>query len=166
MYGMDTEDVSTALAAALSYWVFRCRDRGKSPAMGLKTWEFFQSSIQNAAIPSRSIEMYIEGMARKLIVPHLNPREWMRIISPIQTTSRIKVTPIVGLDDGPVVNAFDWLGWEEILASLRSQGISDRHILNKCRTAPHIITALCRVRFEYDKELNAPEIVETVDIYV
>ena len=61
MYGIDSEDSVTALASALSYWVFRCRDKAKSPAMGLKTWEYFQSSIKNAAIPSRNIDDYIEG---------------------------------------------------------------------------------------------------------
>ena len=80
MYGIDTDDKVTALASALSYWVFRCRDKAKSPAMGLKTWEYFQSSIQNAAIPSRDIDSYLENLCKKLIVSHLNPKEWTRII--------------------------------------------------------------------------------------
>ena len=145
MYGIETEDRVTALAAALSYWAFRCRDKAKSPAMGLKTWEYFQSSIQNAAIPSRNIDDYLENIAKKLIVPHLNPREWTRIITG-QTAQ--------------------WVGWQDILNSLKSEGISDRHILKMCREKSHIITTFCRVRFESDRAQNIPDESEALDVEV
>ena len=171
MYGIETEDRVTALASALSYWVFRCRDKGKSPAMGLKTWEYFQSSIQNAAIPSRNIDDYIENLAKKLIVAHLNPKEWTRIIAPKQVILRATVN-----DDGSMeeIQQKDcdqnidlwWLGWNDILAKLKyTHGISDRHILSLCKSKPHIITTFCRVRFESDRALNIPEETEnTLDV--
>jgi len=168
MYGIGTEDRVTALASALSYWVFRCRDKGKSPAMGLKTWEYFQSSIQNAAIPSRSIDDYIENLAKKLIVAHLNPKEWTRIIAPKQVILRASVNEDGSMGDIQQIDSdqhLQWLGWQDILNSLKPEGISDRHILSLCKSKPHIITTFCRVRFESDRALNIPEETEnTLDV--
>lgn len=168
MYGIDSEDSVTALASALSYWVFRCRDKAKSPAMGLKTWEYFQSSIKNAAIPSRNIDDYIEALTNKLIVAHLNPKEWTRIISPNQVILRANVNADGGLDDIKQIDSdqsLQWLGWMDILDTLKLQGIGERHILNACRSKPHIITTFCRVRFECDRALNIPEETEnTLDV--
>jgi len=50
-----------------------------------------------------------------------------------------------------------WLGWQDILNSLKPEGIGDRHILNMCKSKPHVITTYCRVRFECDRALNIPE---------
>lgn len=164
MYGIETEDKPTALASALSYWVFRCRDKGKSPAMGLKTWEYFQSSIQNAAIPSRNIDDYIENLAKKLIVNHLNPKEWTRIIQPNQVILRASVNADGSMGDIQQVDSdqsLQWFGWQQILESLKPEGIGDRHILKICREKPHIITTFCRVRFESDRALNIPDEPET-----
>jgi hypothetical protein len=171
MYGIETEDKTTALASALSYWVFRCRDKGKSHAMGLKTWEYFQSSIQNAAIPSRNIDDYIENLAKKLIVAHLNPKEWTRIIAPKQVVLRATVNDDGSMGDIQQIDSDQnidlwWLGWNDILAKLKhTHGISDRHILNMCKSKPHVITTFCRVRFESDRALNIPEETEnTLDV--
>ena len=59
-----------------------------------------------------------------------------------------------------------WLGWNDILAKLKyTHGISDRHILNMCKSKPHVITTFCRVRFECDRALNIPEETEnTLDV--
>jgi hypothetical protein len=38
----NAADSAYGLATALSYWVFKCRDRAKSPAMGTKTWTFLE----------------------------------------------------------------------------------------------------------------------------
>tara|TARA_R110002126_G_scaffold114384_1_gene252973 strand:- start:1081 stop:1602 length:522 start_codon:yes stop_codon:yes gene_type:complete len=168
MYGIETEDKATALASALSYWVFRCRDKGKSPAMGLKTWEYFQSSIQNAAIPSRNIDDYIENLAKKLIVAHLNPKEWTRIIAPKQVILRASVNDDGSMGDIQQIDSdqhLQWIGWQDILNSLKPEGIGDRHILNMCKAKPHVITTFCRVRFECDRALNIPEETEnTLDV--
>ena len=169
MYGIETEDKATALASALSYWVFRCRDKAKSPAMGLKTWEYFQSSIKNAAIPSRDIDDYIEALTNKLIVAHLNPKEWTRIVSPNQVILRASVNLDGSMGDIQQVDSdqsLQWLGWQDILNSLKPEGIGDRHILNMCKSKPHIITTFCRVRFECDRALNIPDEPETLDVEV
>ena len=60
-----------------------------------------------------------------------------------------------------------WLGWQDILNSLKPEGIGDRHILNMCKSKPHVITTFCRVRFECDRALNIPEETEnTLDVEV
>ena len=169
MYGIETEDKATAIASALSYWVFRCRDKAKSPAMGLKTWEYFQSSIQNAAIPSRSIDDYIENLAKKLIVAHLNPKEWTRIIAPKQVILRASINEDGSMGDIQQIDSdqhLQWIGWQDILNSLKPEGIGDRHILNMCKSKPHVITTFCRVRFECDRALNIPDEPETLDVEV
>ena len=168
MYGIDTDDKVTALASALSYWVFRCRDKARSPAMGLKTWEYYQSSIQNAAIPSRDIDSYLENLCKRLIVPHLNPKEWTRIIAPSQVVMRASVNADGSMGDIQQRDSDQhlvWLGWQDILNQLKPEGIADRHILAICRSKPHVITTFCRVRFEVDKALNTPDTieVETID---
>lgn len=170
MYGIETKDKPAALSSALSYWVFRCRDKSKSPAMGLKTWEYFQSSIQNAAIPSRNIDDYIENLSKKLIVNHLNPKEWTRIIAPRQVILRASVNEDGSMADIQQMDSdqhLQWLGWQDILNSLKPEGIGDRHILNMCKSKPHVITTFCRVRFECDRALNIPEETEnTLDVEV
>ncbi len=168
-YGIETENEAVALASAISYWVFRCRDKAKSPAMGLKTWEYFQSSIQNAAIPSRSVDDYIENLSKKLIVAHLNPKEWNRIISPNQVILRASLDPDGNIGEIQQLESdqhLQWLGWQDILDSLKPKGIGDRHILNMCKSKPHIITTFCRVRFESDRALNIPDEPETLDVEV
>lgn len=148
MYGIQTEDEKLALASALSYWIFRCRDKTRSPANGLKTWEYLQSSIINAAIPSRSVNDYIETLTKRLIVPHLNPNEWMRIIS-----------------NGEILDDSHWVGWENILESLKPFGVRERHIIDACREKSHIVATLCRVRHEQDRSSHISEIdtLETLD---
>ncbi len=135
------------------------------------TWEYFQSSIQNAAIPSRSIDDYIENLAKKLIVAHLNPKEWTRIIAPKQVVLRATVNDDGSMGDIQQIDSDQnidlwWLGWNDILAKLKyTHGISDRHILNMCKSKPHVITTFCRVRFECDRALNIPEETEnTLDV--
>jgi hypothetical protein len=164
MYGIEVNDKTTALACALSYWVFRCRDKAKSPAMGLKTWEYFQSSIQNSAIPSRNIDDYIENLAKKLVVAHLNPKEWTRIVSPNQVILRASMNEDGSIGEIQQIDSdrhLQWLGWQDILSSLKPQGIGDRHILNLCKSKPHVIATYCRIRFESDRALNIPEEPET-----
>jgi hypothetical protein len=168
MYGIETEDKPTALASALSYWVFRCRDKGKSPAMGLDTWTRLQSNILIAATPSRTLNDYVEYLSRRLIVPHLNPKEWTRIIAPKQVILRASVNADGSMGDIQQMDGdqhLQWLGWESIINSLKPEGVSDRHILNVCKKYPHVIATYCRVRFECDRALNIPEETEnTLDV--
>ncbi|MFN8992993.1 MAG: hypothetical protein ACK5X3_04925, partial [Pseudomonadota bacterium] len=85
-----------------------------------------------------------------------------------QVILRANVNAEGGLDDIKQIDSdqsLQWLGWQDILNSLKPEGISDRQILNTCRSKPHIITTFCRVRFECDRALNIPEETEnTLDV--
>lgn len=158
MYGTQAKQPEVALATALTYWVFRCRDKAKSPAMGIKTWEYLQSSIKNSAIPSRTLDDYIETLANKLIVPTLKPKEWSFVISPDIRIQRIN-------NEGQIMEFFadqenlglKFISWNDILTSLAPQGITDRKILGVCLKYPHIITTYTRVRYEEDKAIGQEE---------
>lgn len=165
MFGVKTNQPDIALASALSYWCFRCRDRAKSPAMGLKTWEYLQSSVTNSAIPSRNLNDYIENLSNKLIVPTLKPKEWAFIINPQQKIQRIN-------QDGAIYEFFDdqnnlglqFIDWNDLLNSLASQGITDRKVLQSIIKYPHVITTYVRVRYEEDKAIGHEEIEETIEV--
>jgi len=166
MFGMPVKDPETALASALSYWVFRCRDKNKSPAMGLKTWTFLQSSIQNSAIPAKTIDDYLCLLARKLMALHLSPLEWGRIIAPEQTILRAKrkldgTLEIQTLDSDQQNAALLWRSWEDILLEM---GIKQRRVLLLCRDKAFLIATYCRVRFEEDRALNQPETAIEVEV--
>jgi hypothetical protein len=52
-YGIpQTRDKSYGVAACLTYWVFKCRDRKKSLAMGTKTWTYLVLPIANNSKPT------------------------------------------------------------------------------------------------------------------
>lgn len=166
LYGIpQINDKKLAIASALTYWVFRCRDKQKSPAMGLKTWEFLQSSIKNAAIPAKSLEDYLENLSQKLVVPHLKPREWAWIISPNQRIQRIKESgEILEFDLDQSNQGLIFEGWRSLMASLSSEGITDRHVLATCLKYPHIVTTYVRVRYEEDKAIGFEETPETIEV--
>jgi hypothetical protein len=157
-HGFQTHDSKIGLASALSYWCFLCRDKDKSPAMGIKTWEYFQSSLSNAVIPSGSVSDFIENFSKKLVVNHLNPSVFSRILNPQQKILRINnKDEIVELKQDQENVKLQWMGWEEILHSLRMQGVTDRHILKQIKDCPHLIAALVRLRHEEEKELKLTE---------
>ena len=82
---------------------------------------------------------------------------------------RANVNANGGLDDIKQIDSdqsLQWLGWQDILNSLKPEGIGDRHILNMCKSKPHVITTFCRVRFECDRALNIPDEPETLDVEV
>lgn len=166
LYGIpQVANKKIALGAALTYWVFRCRDKNKSPAMGLKTWEYLQSSIKNAAIPAKTLEDFIENLSNKLIVPTLKPKEWAWVISPSQTVQRIK-------DSGEILEYYAdqsnlglvFESWRSIMVSLAPEGISDHHVLNTLLKYPHIICTYARVRYEEDKAIGKDEVTESVEV--
>ena len=157
MLGIQTNDRSIALAAAITYWVFRCRDKQRSPANGIKTWEYLQSSIENAAIPSRNLNDYIQFFCKKLIVPTLNPKEWTKLINPQQVILRAtknedgSIGELQQLDKDQILI---WQGWDEIIKQWNLEfGITDRHILKQCLEKSQIITLYTRVKYEEDKVL-------------
>lgn len=168
IYGIPSvSDPTTAIAASLTYWVFRCRDRDKSPAMGLKTWEYLQSSIRNAAIPSRDVDDYLQNLCNKLIVAHLRPAELTWILQPEQVVLRARRNPdgtLGDIQERESDQVLVFTGWQDLLEELKPQGITDRHILKLCREKPHIIATYCRVRFEEDRALGKDTPVEAIEV--
>lgn len=167
MLGINsTSDPTLSLASSLTYWAFRCRDKGKSPAMGVKTWEYLQSSIRNAAIPSRGIDDYLQNLCTKLVVPCLRPKELTWIVRPDRVVLRATVTES-GLGDMQQLNddalqAIVVAGWEELLDPLRPQGIDERDIVRVCKEKPNIVATHVRVRFEEDRALGKAESEEEI----
>jgi len=169
MYGIKSLDPKVSLATALTYWCFKCRDRRRSPANGVETWNYLKSSITNAATPSKNLTDYIENLCKKLVVPSLRPVEWTRIIRPSITIQRVVK------EDGRILELYDdqdnekllFCSWEDIIAELTLQGITDRHILKTCLKYPSVICAFARVRYEEDKAIGQDEIElesETIDV--
>ena len=169
MFSFATEDRQLALACALSYWVFRCRDKQRSPAMGLKTWEYFQSSIENSAIPSRNLNDYIVFLSKKLIVPVLKPTEWRRLVKPSQLVMRVSVDADGNMGDLIQTDkdrTLAWESWEQVIKQWTVQyGTTERHVLKQCLTKASIVTVYCRLKHEEDKLqwVNEPE-EEAIDV--
>lgn len=152
-----------AISAALTYWVFRCRDKQKSPAMGLKTWEYLQSSVKNSAIPARTLEDYLENLAGKLVTPHLKPKELTFILQPSQTIQRINQDgEILEFDADQNNLGLQFQSWRTIMQSVAPEGIGDRHVLQTCLKYPHLVTTYVRVRHEEDKAIGQEEILEEI----
>lgn len=162
----EARDGCYGAAAALSYWVFRCRDRAKSPAMGTSTWTFLESSIQNAAEVSTTIEDYLQKLSDSLIA-HLRPKELVWIVQPDITIQRVMNTgEILELDidqDLPIYS------WSEIIQAIAPEGFSEWDVLELCRTKAAIIQVLCRLRFERDRAIGRAELLEegnTIEVAV
>jgi len=156
-FGMyQARDSVYGCASALSYWVFRCRDKQKSPAMGTTTWTYFESSIQNSAEISTTIEDYLQNLSTKL-VSHLRPKELIWVVQPSEKLVRKnQLGEILELDSDQELSIYSW---HEMIESLQPEGITEWDILEICRTKPAIIQVLARLRFEQDRALGK-EIVE------
>lgn len=164
MFQIQTKDKKVALATVLTYWVFRCRDVSTSPAMGLKTWTYLQSSIKNSATPAKNLNDYIENLSNKLVVPTLKPKEWTRIIDPKVVVRRVSDLEIQELNDDQINLNLKFISWESVLQSFASEGITDRHILERCKTYPHVITTFVRVKHEEEKELIENDNLEYLEV--
>jgi len=170
LLGINTEDKPIALASALTYWVFRCRDKQRSPANGIKTWEYVQTSIENAAIPSRNLNDYIHYLSKRLVVPTLKPKEWTRLVQPQQVILRAAKA-----EDGNVgeIQQIDsdqslvWESWEDIIKRWSIQfGITDRAVLRQCLEKSQIVALYVRLKHEEDKALwlNKQEDEDVIDV--
>lgn len=148
----QSKDKCYAGAAVLTYWVFKCRDRQKSPAMGTKTWTYLETSIRNSAEISTCLEDYLQHLCDKLI-SHLRPAELVKIIKPRQRILRIN-------DETKEIQEIDsdqeliFVGWHDLLNDIAIDGFSEWDILETCRSKASIIQVLCRLRFEEDKKLG------------
>lgn len=147
-----------AVAALLSYWVFDCRDRKRSPAMGTDTWRYLESSIRNSAEISANLEDYLQNMCDKL-QSHLIPERLTRILHPSQQISRFGEGQIetFGTEVFPAI-----IGWQDLLGVVGPDGFTEWDILELCRAKPAIIQVLCRFRFEDDKVLKSVGALEDV----
>lgn len=162
-YGISNDaDRCYALGAALSYWVFKCRDRAKSPAMGTKTWTFLETSIQNSAEVSTSTEDYLQRLSTALVA-HLRPSVLTDIVQPKQRVIRVnqdmsEMQELVG--DEKLV----FVGWHDLLADIAQDGFSEWDVLEVCRTKATIVQVLCRLRFEEDRALGQDTPDEILDV--
>jgi len=164
-YGISqAKDKSYAMASALSYWVFKCRDRSKSPAMGTKTWTYLESSIRNSAEISTCIEDYLQHLCDKL-QSHLRPNELTKILQPEQRIMRVN-------SDGTEIQELDsdqsliFLGWRDLLTDIALDGFTEWDVLEVCRSKSSIVQVLCRLRFEEDRALgqDTPDDVLEVEV--
>lgn len=162
IYGIpQVRDRAYAAAAALTYWVFRCRDRAKSPAMGTKTWTYLESSIQNAAQTATCIEDYLQALADKL-VSHLRPAELTCVIQPNQVVFRVSRNAdgsMGEIQERESDRDLAWMGWQDLLSDIQPDGFTEWDVLELCRIKASIVQVLVRLRFEEDKMLgkDAPE---------
>lgn len=151
----EARDACYGASAALSYWVFRCRDKQKSPAMGTKTWTFLESAIQNSAEVSTTTEDYLQHLSNQLI-SHLRPSELVWIVQPTEKIIRInELGEIQELDSDQNLNIYSW---QEIIKSVAIEGFSEWDVLELCRTKASIIQVLCRLRFEQDRALGKEQV--------
>jgi hypothetical protein len=151
----NASDSAYGLAAALSYWVFKCRDRAKSPAMGTKTWTFLESTIQNSAEVSTTLEDYLQRLVNALI-SHLRPAVLTGIVQPEQRILRVNAD----------LSEIQELTWRDLLQQIAKDGFTEWDVLELCRTRAAIIQVLCRLRFEEDRALGQDTPDDAIDVEV
>ena len=163
IYGIaQARDKCYALATALSYWVFKCRDRRTSPAMGTKTWTYLESSIRNSAEVSTTIEEYLQQISGKL-KSHLRPAVLTGIIQPQQRIIRMNA-------DGSEIQELEgdqdtlFMGWHDLLDDIAPDGFTEWDVLELCRSKASIIQVLCRLRFEDDRLLGQDTPEEFIEV--
>lgn len=166
-YGIgNVSDRAYAAATALTYWVFKCRDRAKSPAMGTKTWTFLESSIQNAAEVSPNLEGYLQKLCNALIA-HLRPQVLADIVQPEQRI--VRVNSLGEIQEMDTDQTLRFMGWRDLVLDIAQDGFTEWDILELCRTRASIIQVLCRLRFEEDRALGNDSVLEdteTIDVEV
>jgi len=163
IYGIpQVRDKCYATASVVSYWVFKCRDRAKTPAMGTKTWTYLESSIRNSAEISTSLEDYLQHLCDKL-QSHLRPAVLTGIIQPEQRILRINAD---GSEIAELVSdeSLAFAGWQDLLSAIAPDGFSEWDVLELCRSKAGIIQVLCRLRFEEDRALGQDTPDEILDV--
>lgn len=152
------------MAAALSYWVFKCRDRKASPAMGTKTWTFLESSIRNSAEVSTTLEDYLQRLSTSLH-SHLRPAVLTAIIQPQQRILRVNLD-MSEIQEVESDASLIFVSWRDLLVDVSQDGYTEWDLLELCRTKAGILQVLCRIRFEEDRALgqDAPDESEVIDV--
>lgn len=162
-YGIpQTRDQSYGVAACVTYWAFKCRDRRKSPAMGTKTWTYLESSIRNSAEISNNLEDYLQRLCDKLC-SQLRPVELTKIINPTQRILRVN-EDATEIKELPIDQNLVFMGWLDLLADIAPHGFTEWDVLELLRTKAGIIQVLCRLRFEEDRALGMDEPEEFIEV--
>ena len=162
-YGIpQTRDQSYGVAACVTYWAFKCRDRRKSPAMGTKTWTYLESSIRNSAEISSNLEDYLQRLCDKLC-SQLRPVELTKIINPTQRILRVN-EDATEIKELPIDQNLVFMGWLDLLADIAPHGFTEWDVLELLRTKAGIIQVLCRLRFEEDRALGMDEPEEFIEV--
>lgn len=164
LYGIPgTNDPAVALAAAVSYWCWRSRDYSKFKNKAIwEQWRYFQDSIANSAVTTKTLEGYINNLAGKMHCQTLGVRKWNDIINPELVILRAQrqadgtLGSLMEFDQHQVLPAFR--SWNEILAQdLAPKGIAQRHLLELLRpkemsprSITYLIATYCQARHEED----------------
>lgn len=162
-YGISqARDRLYGAAAALTYWVFKSRDRRKSPAMGVKTWTFLESSILNAAMSASTVEDYLQNLCN-LLQSRLIPQVLVSVVEPKIRMMRYntETEEIIEPDQSIII-----YGWGDIINDLAAHGFSEWELLELCRQKPAIIQVLCRFKFEEDKATDQDLPTEIIEVEV
>jgi len=153
------------VAAALTYWVFKCRGRS-SPANGTKTWVYLESAIRNAAEVSTCLEDYLQRLCDSLH-SHLRPEVLNRIIRPQMRVLRVAQDFSEIQEVNEDQQNLQFMGWRDLLTDIAPHGFTEWDVLELCRSKPAIIQVLCRLRFEEDRALGKQnDDEETLDVDV
>lgn len=153
-YGINgTANACYGVATALTYWVFKCRDHKTTPANGVKTWTYLESSIKNSAEVSTTIEDYIQRLTDALH-SNLRPDVLTRIVQPnmriMRVMSDLSEIQELNIDQ----KKLQFMGWHDLLDDITKSGFSEWDVLDLYRTRATIIQVLCRLRFEEDRALG------------
>jgi len=155
-------DKAYGAASALTYWIFKCRDKKKSPAMGTKTWTYLESSIINSAQVSANIEDYLQRLSN-LLISHLRPSELTKIIKPEQRILRVNADGSE-IQELPIDQDLAFTGWLDLVNDIAPYGFTEWDLLELCRTKASIIQVICRLRFEQDRAIGADEPDEFIEV--
>ncbi len=162
-YGIpQTRDKCYGAAGCLTYWVFKCRDRKRSPAMGTKTWTYLESSIRNSAEISTNLEDYLQHLCDKLC-SQLRPIELTKVIQPTQRILRVN-EDATEIKELPLDQNLVFMGWLDLINDIAPHGFSEWDVLELLRTKAGIIQVVCRLRFEEDRSLGLDEPEEFIEI--
>ena len=165
LYGFQHPKPEVAIAAAMVYWCYRCRDH-RSQVNGLEAWKRLTNCIQNAARPSEDLDAYLEQLCRLLYVENLRPDVWRAIVSPADRVTMVRVHrgsdgAIQEIQELEADAAIAFETWHDLLNYHRPDGLTEDDILRTAEQYPHIIAAVVRLRRDQDLALGRSDRDET-----
>lgn len=178
LYGIrGCTDPATAYISSLTYWVFSCRDRNKTPAQGLEKWSYLGSAIQQAAVTAQSIEQYQANLADRLKAksPVLSRYAKMLVHEENQRVILFGTKTEAGLTDLQEFSSHQALpiyaSPADVLQDLLAQGIRESEILKIAKPTrlggkPFVVQMYCQVADQVFGWQPPAEEDETIDIEV